>query len=412
MNTEQGLLSVLLNNPSKLGLVPILASDFEDPTNAAIYQAMVDVQPNSPIDIVSVSEYLEKQTGQNWVRSVGLVANAPGSVRNLETYAENIKHRAKQKASREILTHYLYRDGDLDINALTSELMRVGAEQSKSRIKSMRDVVTSAFHDIEKAYETKGIPGISTGFNSIDEKLGGLHPSDLVVIGARPAMGKTAFVVSMMLSSPAKSFFVSGEMSERQVGARFISQRSFVPATRLRNGELQEDDWPKLTNGMEILLSKKLWVYDKPNPDIDEVCQQARIARHEHQIEVIYCDYLQKFCPDGRDSKVERVGEVAIKLKGLARELDCPVVALAQLNRNLEKRPDKRPIMSDLEGAGAIEQEADSIGFLYRDNVYNENSPPNEAEIRWEKNRHGPTGYMPLDWNPQTMTFSDNGGWL
>jgi replicative DNA helicase len=411
MITEYALIASVFRKPSILQTIELTDKDFANSTCAMIWDSLKTVSQDYPIDVVTISDDLSKKTGQDWLKIVAGIANTSCSVESVPGYQKNIKECARERAVRDLLASYLQSDEGVNIDRLTSELMDLSTRGDTYRILSLQECVKSAFDEIEHCYNNKGSMGISTGFNSLDEKLGGLHNSDLIVVGGRPAMGKTAFAISMMIKSNCKSFFVSGEMAKQQIGKRFISQLSRVPAVSLRNGNIEEEQWPMLTAGMQESMSRKAWVIDKPNPSIEDVMRYARIARHEKGAEVIYCDYLQKFTDSKSNFRTEEVGHAAKCLKQLARELDCPVVALAQLNRNLERREDKHPIMSDLEGAGAIEQEADSIGFLYRDVVYNENADPTEAQIRWEKNRHGPTGYMNLRWCPKTMTYYDNEVW-
>lgn len=408
MITEYALIASIFRKPSMLKNLEITEDDFNDRTCSMIFSAIKNIETDYPVDVVTVSDELNRYTGQDWLARVASIANTPCSAESAEGYQKSIKSDARERGIRGLLNDYLHSEGNINIDKLTSELMNLATRGDCYKIVSMKECINSAFEEVEQSYYNKGQIGISTGFASLDDKLGGLHKSDLIVIGGRPAMGKTAFAISMMVKSECKSFFVSGEMAKQQIGKRFISQISKVPAVALRNGDIQEEQWPMLSAGMAEALRRNAWVIDKPNPSIDDVMRYARIARHEYGAEVIYCDYLQKFTDSKSANRTEEVGHAAKCLKQLARELDCPVVALAQLNRNLERRDSKHPIMSDLEGAGAIEQEADSIGFLYRDVVYNEHADPTEAQIRWEKNRHGPTGYMNLRWCPKTMTYSDS----
>lgn len=406
-HAEQALIAAVMRKPSMLSTVNLSPSDFSNPTLAGIWDAIEAIAPVKPVDLITVTDYLDQTTGQDWLKSVSFVANSPCTIESLPTYESEIKAQARERVTRDVLARYLDQRSTIDVAALTSELMALDTHHSKRKIMSMAEAVSASFDKIEQAIAKGDAPGHKTGIAILDEHLGGMHDSDLYVFGGRPAMGKTAFLISIMLASPTKGFFVSGEMAIDQVGQRMISQQSKVAATKLRNGKIDESEWPMITAAMQSLLAKKVWTYDSPNPSIKEVMQKARIARHEYGVEVIYCDYLQKFTDIDAKHEREEIARSVISLKNLARELQCPVVTLAQLNRNCESRPDKRPIMSDLGGSGAIEQEPDAIGFLYRDVVYNENANPNEAELIWGKNRHGPTGYMPLHFEPKTMIFRD-----
>lgn len=406
MEHEYAVISAIFKNPQRMSMVTLEPDDFSDSSCRMIWKSIQDVAREYPVDIVTVSERLARETGQNWVKVVGTIANSPGVPNHLESYCKTIQADSLQRKAREICARVAHGEGDVDLAVVTSELLALTRDRS-SQTYSFRQTIAEAYNDIEAAFTNGGIPGISTGFQGIDNILGGFHNSDLVVFGGRPSMGKTAFLISLMLKCQAKSFFVSGEMAFKQVGSRLISQQSRVSATTLRNGSIQESDWPKLTAGMQALLGRSGWIYDKPNPTIQDVMQGARMARHEHGIEIMYVDYLQKIRSHGKASRVDEIEDVVMGLKDIGRELDIPVVALAQVNRECEKRPDKRPVMSDLKGAGAIEQEADAIAFLYRDHVYNDDANETEAELNWEKNRHGPIGLMRFQWCPRTMTFSD-----
>lgn len=407
MEHERAVISAVFKNPKRISLANLDPDDFSDYTCKMIWWAMLEVCRDQPIDLVTVTEWLSNNSGQDWLKAVATIANSAGIPDNIESYAKKIKAQSIERKAREICAKAAHGDEAVDLSKITSELLALSMDR-ETKTYTIKQTIKAAFHDIEKAYEKGGAPGIPTGFAGMDEIMGGFHNSDLIIFGGRPSMGKTAFLVSMMLKCQAPSLFISSEMSHKQVGVRLISQQSGVPATTLRNGSLNEGHWPMLNTGFQALSARSGWIYDKPNPTIQDVIQSARMARHEHGIEIVYVDYLQKLRSAGKMNRVDEIEDVAMGLKDMARELDVPVVALSQVNRECEKRPDKRPIMSDLKGAGAIEQEADAIAFLYRDHVYNEESPEEEAELLWEKNRHGPIGVMRFDWCPRTMTFSDH----
>jgi len=410
MQYEHAILATILNNPNKLPAVNLQFEDFVDHTCQSIFAAIQEVSKTTPVDLVSVIDFLNNKTGQDWTRSVASIANQPYSLSSIDKYVSEARENATQHTLKQICTQVAHSDEKTDIASLTKSLMDL-QRTDKKWLTSGNDVLLSAFDDIQTASERDGPSGLSTGFKSIDEQLGGWHNSDLVVIGARPAMGKTALLLSLQRLCNAKSLIVSCEMARNQVGSRLISQQSGVGATKLRKADLSEMDWQGLTNATVMLKEKEFWVYDKPGATIYEIAQQARAAKHDHGIEIMFVDYIQiiRATAEGRVNEIE---EVAMGLKNIARELDIPVVALAQVNRQCEDRQDKRPMMSDLKDSGAIEQEADAVAFLYRDWVYTEDQmKENEAELIFEKNRHGPIGTIFLDWKPQTMSFTDNAGW-
>jgi replicative DNA helicase len=409
MNYEYSTLSAIINHPNTLASVDLRSEDFTDPTCQAVYAAIQEVSKTEPVDIVTIVNFLREKTGQDWTRAVGTLANQPYSLTHVDKYVLGVKEKAQEAFLRRICAEIAHSEEKPDITALTKSLMDLQRTDRKW-LTSGQDCLMSAFDDIQRANESGGAIGLRTGFKSLDDQLGGWHQSDLVVIGARPAMGKTALLLSMARMCSGRSLIVSCEMARNQVGARLISQASGVGARNLRTGELSDMDWQGLTNATVLLKDKPFWVYDKPGATIYEIAQQARAAKHDHDIEIMFVDYIQiiRATAEGRVNEIE---EVAMGLKNIARELDIPVVALAQVNRQCEERADKRPMMADLKGSGAIEQEADVVAFLYRDWVYTEEKE-NEAELILEKNRHGPIGTIFLEWTPKTMTFSDNGGWL
>ena len=406
MEQEYAIISAVLKTPNRIGSVNLSADDFSDPSCATVWDAMLEVSRHSPVDLITVTEHLSKKTGQEWVATVGRMANHPSSPANLDAYLKNQHASALQRKARDICAKAAYSEGDIDVDSLTSDLMALARRDDRG-LKSLKDALNEAYKALDDAVNSSGTPGIETGYASFDEFLGGYHKSDLIVIAGRPAMGKTALLISMIMKCAARAFLVSGEMASVQVGGRVISMSSGVPATQIRNGQMNCGDWPKITSGFQKALQRKCWIYDKPGPTIQEVMQSARLAKHEHDIEIVYVDYIQKIRSANKSNRVDEIEDVVMGLKDLARELEVPVISLAQVNRECEKRNDRRPVMSDLKGAGAIEQEADAIAFIYRDHVYNDNADPSDTEILWEKNRHGPTGTMRIHWSPQTMTFSD-----
>jgi len=409
MNFEQSLLSAVFKSPRAINKIDLNPKDFSNGNFGFLYQAILDVSKSTPVDIVTVSDHLKKKTGQDWVRLIGKVASSSSSVENIKTYCDHIKSESIQRQARFLCNNAALSSDDVDINSLISDLMRLN-KTNKNYLKNSKQMLKESFQKIDDIYnQGGGLTGMSTGYCSLNDKLGGWHNSDLIVVGARPAMGKTALLISMMLRCAGKPLMISAEMASGQIGDRILSQQSKVSATKIRRAQLENHDWNCLSNATDTLAGKEIWVYDKPGVTLQDIYQVSRALRHDEGINLILVDYLQKIRGTNRSNRVDEIEEIAIGLKDLARELDCPVIALAQVNRECEKRNDKRPIMSDLKGAGAIEQEADSIAFLYRDSVYNQNQNDQSgvAELRWEKNRHGPTGLINLHWDCQTMSFSD-----
>jgi replicative DNA helicase len=241
--------------------------------------------------------------------------------------------------------------------------------------------------------------------------LGGLHGGDLVIVGARPAMGKTALMLNMAASALMAGFPVgvfSGEQGVSQITQRLIAIQGRIPVMRMRNGSLIGEDWSKLSAAVASLKDRGMYIFDKPAPTLSDIVRRARSWHYNHGIKAIYLDYLQRVKITTKAPRHEAIGEIAAGLKELARELNIPVIALAQVNREVEKRVNKRPFMGDLKDSGTIEQEADQIFMLYRDEVYNEETKDKGlAEINIEKNRHGSTGRVDLAWRGEYLRFEN-----
>jgi replicative DNA helicase len=300
-------------------------------------------------------------------------------------------------------------------------LMRMQKTEAKAEY-TLRDAMSIAYKAAQEAKALGGaIPGIPTGIEKLDNLLGGWHDSDLIVLGSRPAMGKTAALVNFALACGVPCGIISAEQPAAQLGSRAMSARSHVEASKFRNGAFDDDDIGRLMRAVAELIEHPCMIYDRSSPTIADVVRMARKWKHNDGIRVLFVDYVQRIEAsnfDRRTPKHERVGEVVKGLKTLARDLDIPVVALCQVGRQVEQRTDKRPSMGDMSDSSEIEKEADQILTLYREAVYfdaggvNERGQPvrpNVAEINVEKNRHGPCGYVECVWIPESMRFEDMG---
>ena len=273
-----------------------------------------------------------------------------------------------------------------------------------------------ALEKIEKASKSKGtVTGIPTGFLDLDYKLSGLQPSDLILVAARPSMGKTAFVLNIAQHVAFKSkktvAIFSLEMSKEQLVNRLFSLESQVDSQALRTGNLKDSDWEKLIESAGIIGKSNLIIDDTPGISISEMRSKCRKYKLEHHLDLIIIDYLQLMSGSvGRrsDSRQQEISDISRALKGLARELNVPVIALSQLSRAVEQRPEHRPMLSDLRESGAIEQDADVVMFIYRDDYYNKDTDtPNQAEIIIAKQRNGPIGTVNLAWLPDYTKFAN-----
>jgi len=276
----------------------------------------------------------------------------------------------------------------------------------------IRQVVLNALDAIERASKQKGsVTGIPSGFVDLDYKTSGFQPSDFVLIAARPSMGKTAFVLNIAQHMAFKNDYTvaifSLEMSKEQLVNRMFSLESKVEAQSLRTGNLKDEDWSKLIEGAGVIGNSNLIIDDTPGISITELRSKCRKYKLEHNLGVIIIDYLQLMSGSGRsDSRQQEISDISRSLKSLARELNVPVLSLSQLSRAVEKRDDKRPMLSDLRESGAIEQDADMVMFIYRDDYYNKDTPnPGVAEIIIAKQRSGPIGTVNLVWMPEYTRF-------
>ena len=279
----------------------------------------------------------------------------------------------------------------------------------------IKQVVLNALEKIEKASKSKGtVTGIPTGFIDLDYKTSGLQPSDLILVAARPSMGKTAFVLNIAQHVAFKQnrtvAIFSLEMSKEQLVNRLFSLESYVDAQLLRTGNLKDSDWEKLIEGAGTIGNSELIIDDTPGISIAEMRSKCRKYKLEHDLKLIIIDYLQLMSGSGRgsDSRQQEISDISRPLKALARELSVPVIALSQLSRAVEQRPDHRPMLSDLRESGAIEQDADVVMFIYRDDYYNHDSEMKGiSEIIIAKQRNGPIGTVNLVWLPQYTKFAN-----
>ena len=286
--------------------------------------------------------------------------------------------------------------------------------QSGGDYVSIKDIVIETVESIEQAAKTSGrVTGISSGFYDLDYKTAGFHSSDLILVAARPAMGKTAFVLNIaehvVLKEDIATAIFSLEMSTTQLAKRMLSMNSKVDSQAMRTGELDDDDWVKLVKSATEIGNSKLILDDTPGITISELRSKCRKYKLEHDLGLIIIDYLQLMSGNGRsESRQQEISEISRSLKALARELNVPIIALSQLSRAVEQRPDKRPMLSDLRESGAIEQDADMVMFIYRDDYYHADSDEaGISEIIIAKQRSGPTGTVKLAWLSQYTKFAN-----
>jgi replicative DNA helicase len=422
IEAEQAVLGGLMLAPQALSRLRLSEGDFYRRDHALIYRAICELDRKSqPFDAVTLSDWFEAQGLSEHVAGgaylIELASTTP-SAANIGAYTTIVRDKAVLRRAIDIATKLMgdgfnpnNRDSAEIIDTAIGELM--GLAKQESRFEStLTQAVSAAFDDMQTAYSSGGVlQGVTTGFKRIDKRLGGFHPGDLIVIGARPAMGKTALLINLAEAAAEKKHcvgMISGEQSSKQVGQRAMSRASGVAAEKMRSGDLEDEEWSNLTEAIRRLREHRFYLYDRSAPTLDEVRRTARAWKHEFGMEALYIDYAQRIRVPKASSRVDEVAEVARGLKEVARDLEIPVVALSQVIKGVDMREDKRPGMSDLANSDDLVREADVIAMLYRDEVYREDTPDKGiAELNVEKNRHGPCGQFQLAWVAQTMRFAD-----
>ncbi len=390
--------------------------DFYRKDHRLIFRAIGDLaSKNQPCDAVTLGEWFESSGLADEVGGVAYViqlANATPSAANILAYAGIVREKSVLRqlieAGTQIVGDGFQPEGRKSEEILAEAEQRVfhiaetGARGKKSYVE-MRAAVHEAFQILSRRYESKdAVTGLATGFADLDEMTAGLQPSDLIIVAARPSMGKTALAVNMAEHAALKSrkavAIFSMEMSASQLAFRLISSLGRIDQQHLRNGDLAEEDWPRVTSAITLLSETKILIDDTPALSPAELRARARRMKRQYDLGLIVVDYLQLMAvPGNKENRATEISEITRSLKALAKELNIPVIALSQLNRSLEQRTDKRPVMADLRESGAIEQDADVILFIYRDEYYDkESADKGLAEIIIGKQRNGPTGTVKL----------------
>lgn len=402
----------------------LLQEDFYYQQNGLLFQAMVELyNAGEPVDIVTLQDKLKAMNVPEEISSLefvkDLITAVPTSA-NVKFYAQIVKDKSVLrrliKVTEEIQNKCYLGQGELeDILADTEKnIFHLLQNRGGGDYVPIKEVVLNALEKIELASKTQGnVTGIPTGFIDLDYKMSGLQPSDFILIAARPSMGKTALVLNMAqyiaFHENMSIAIFSLEMSKEQLVNRLFSLESRVDAQILRSGNLNDSDWEKLIEGAGVIGKSKLIIDDTPGISISELRSKCRKYKLEQDLKLIIIDYLQLMSGNGKnDSRQQEISDISRSLKGLARELNVPVIALSQLSRAVEQRPDHRPMLSDLRESGAIEQDADVVMFIYRDDYYNKDSDmKNIAEVNIAKQRNGPIGTVNLVWLPQYTKFAN-----
>ncbi|MGA9343073.1 MAG: replicative DNA helicase [Rhodanobacteraceae bacterium] len=429
IEAEQAVLGGLMLAPEAWDRIAdrLDESDFYRRDHRLIFRAIGELSEKSmPYDAVTLGDWFVAQNLGEMVGGatyVAELANSTPSAANIVAYADIVREKSVLRqlidAGTEITGDAFQPEGRSSQELLEVAEQKVfhiaeaGARGRKGFV-SMRAAVKDAFQILHHRYENQGkVTGISTGFDDLDELTTGLQPADLVIVAGRPAMGKSALALNIaecaaLRGKKAVAVF-SMEMSSSQLAFRLISSLGRINQQHLRTGELAEEEWPRVTNAITLLSDAKIFIDDTPALSPGELRARARRLKREHDLGLIVVDYLQLMqVPGNTENRATEISEISRNLKALAKELDIPVVALSQLNRALEQRADKRPVMADLRESGAIEQDADVIVFIYRDEYYNaDSSDRGTAEIIIGKQRNGPTGTVKLTFLGQYTKFEN-----
>lgn len=430
LEAEQSILGgLMLSNSAWLDVAEaIVESDFYRHEHRLVFRVMGQLaEADTPLDVVTVSEALDKRNQLEEVGGLaylGELANAtPGAV-NIRAYSNIVRERSVLRQLIQVSSEIsgdafnpdgreskeLLDDAERKVFAIAEQGVKQGGPQT------MKPLLTKVVDRIDALYSSDSdLTGLSSGFVDLDGMTSGLQDSDLVIVAGRPSMGKTTFAINIaenvVMREDLPVLVFSMEMPADAIVTRMLSSLGRIELQRLRSGKLEEEDWPRLNSAISLLADKKLLIDDTAALSPIEVrARSRRVVKEYGGISMIVLDYLQLMQVPGSSSRVEEVSEISRSLKALAKELGCPVIALSQLNRGLEQRPNKRPIMSDLRESGAIEQDADVIMFIYRDEVYNkeENNPlKGIGEIIIGKQRNGPIGDVKLAFLGRYTKFED-----
>ena len=429
MEAEQSVLGGLMLDNRAWELIADIVNerDFYRHDHQLIFRAIAALtDEDKPYDVVTISDWLEKRGELESIGGLaylGLLASETPTAVNIKAYAEIVREysvlRNLIQVGHEIADSAYNADGRSSKELLDEAEKRVfqiaeaGAGNSKG-FEDIKGLLARAVTRVQELYDSEEpITGISSGFSKFDEMTSGLQKSDLIIIAGRPSMGKTSFAMNLAENaavSGEKSVAVfSMEMPGEQLALRMMSSLGRIDQHNLRTGKLQDPDWPRLTSAVTMLSKARLFIDDTPALTPTDLRARARRLKREHGLDLIIIDYLQLMQVSGStENRATEISEISRSLKALAKELDVPVIALSQLNRSVEQRPDKRPVMSDLRESGGIEQDADVILFIYRDEVYNKDSPDKgTAEILIRKQRNGPIGAVKLAFLGQYTRFEN-----
>ena len=427
IEAEEAILGAILENPAALGRVveSLKPDSFYKPAHKIIYEAMLNMfRKNEPIDIVTISEYLrnreelEAAGGRAYINELAINVI---TTTNIEYYAKIVQEkeikRALINAGSEIVSmSYETDDTDNVLDNAQKLIFNIASQKDSSDLVAIQDLVVESYEQIEHRFNNKDeLVGVTTGFYDLNALTSGLQKSDLIILAARPSMGKTAFALNLAQNVALKGkkavAIFSLEMPKQQLTKRMLCSEAEVDTQRITSGNIQPKDWEKLVDAMTRLSDAKIYIDDTSGVTATDVKAKCRrLMMEEKELGLIIIDYLQLMEGGGNtNDRNQQISQISRSLKGLARELDVPIIALSQLSRGVEQRNDKRPMLSDLRDSGAIEQDADIVMFIYRDEYYNRDDVNNKgkAEVIIAKHRNGPVGTVELLFQSSITKFKN-----
>lgn len=419
---EQSVLGAMLLDKEAISSVTetIKAEDFYREAHKEIFQAIIEIyNKGDAVDLITLTERLKSRKTLDVVGGVSYLTG----LMDMVPVTHNVKYYAKIVEEKGLLRRLIRTSSDImqksfegkeDVSAIVEQaeksIFEISLKNSTSGPEAISEILHTNFDMIEELYKNKGkLTGVPTGFVDLDRMLSGLNPSDLVLIAARPSMGKSSFMMNIVEYAAIKANVATAvfslEMSKEQLSNRLLCSTALIDAQKLRTGDIDEDDWIKLAKVVTPLSRAPIFIDDTPAISVTEVRAKCRKLKIEHNLGLVVIDYLQLMTGSG-DNRQQEISEISRSLKALAREIKVPVVALSQLSRAAEQRTDHKPILSDLRESGAIEQDADVVMFIYRDEYYNKDTEKkNIGEIIIAKQRNGPTGTAELIWLGQFTKF-------
>ncbi|MDO4793423.1 MAG: replicative DNA helicase [Filifactor alocis] len=429
LKAEQSVLGSILLDKDAIVLVTdiIEAKDFYKELHQDIYAAMLRLYMKSePIDLITVTEEMTKKGAEQSPDEVGYLTDltaVPDFTSHIVNYAKIVKEKSVLRdlirASQRIMEKGYSAEEEVEavLGFAEKEVFDISQSQNTRGLIEISDIVMETYDEMERIYRNKGeLTGLTSGFIDLDRKTNGFQKTDLILVAARPAMGKTAFALNLVanaaLKGEASVAVFTLEMSRQQLLQRMVAAHSQVMLGNIKNGTLEDEEWERVTSSMHILSNQKIYIDDTPGINAIQLRSKCRRLKIEKGLDLVVIDYLQLMEGDGRtENRQQEISKISRSLKILAKELECPVIALSQLSRAPEQRAEHRPMLADLRESGAIEQDADMVMFLYRDEVYDQDTPDkNMAEVIIAKHRSGEIGTVVLTWLGQYQLFANAPG--